>query len=169
MSAGYEEFKYIVNILANGSNENFDEIEEFYEDFPYGKDSYIGRDWLINVIHYGSLDSLKWILLKNTNLNFVNDEGYSPVLTILDSERNDKYIILEILLEKERKLANKQGVNGWSPLHMAAAKDDVKAIEILIKFGADINCRTGIDDNNTPIEEAKSLECKRAEKYLNSK
>ena len=48
-------------------------------------------------------------------------------------------------------------MNDWTPLHHAAATDDVRAIELLLAHGADPNARTRIDDHATPLAEAEHL------------
>jgi ankyrin repeat protein len=49
---------------------------------------------------------------------------------------------------------------------MAAAKDDVEALHILVSHGADLTIRTTIDDYATPLEEARSLGKEKAVSYL---
>lgn len=50
-----------------------------------------------------------------------------------------------------------RGVNDWTPLHFAAASNDLPMIELLLSRGADPNARTAIDDRATPMEEAELL------------
>jgi len=40
---------------------------------------------------------------------------------------------------------------------MAAARNDVTALKIFVKYGADLSIRTDIDDYATPLEEARIL------------
>jgi hypothetical protein len=49
---------------------------------------------------------------------------------------------------------------------MAAARDDVEALRILVRHGADLSIRTEIDDCTTPLEEARHLGKMNAAKYL---
>jgi len=48
-------------------------------------------------------------------------------------------------------------INGYSPLHLAAVRNDLKAVEILLQNGADHTLTTPIDDYCTATEEAKHL------------
>jgi ankyrin repeat protein len=61
---------------------------------------------------------------------------------------------------------NLKGINDWTPAHMAAARDDVKALRIFIRFGADLSIRTNIDEHATPLEEARNLGKRNAAKFL---
>jgi hypothetical protein len=49
---------------------------------------------------------------------------------------------------------------------MAAAREDIEALKILIKHGADLNVRTHIDDYATPLEEAQILGKTRSVEFL---
>lgn len=44
--------------------------------------------------------------------------------------------------------------------------DDVEALKILVRHGADLSIRTDIDDYATPLEEARNLGKVRAAEYL---
>ena len=47
--------------------------------------------------------------------------------------------------------------NGWSPLHMAAARNDLQAIKILLDNGANTTLKTIIDNYCTAEQEAVIL------------
>lgn len=51
---------------------------------------------------------------------------------------------------------------------MAAARDDVDALRLLVAHGAGLSIRTEIDDYATPLEEARSLGKLDALSYLES-
>jgi ankyrin repeat protein len=51
---------------------------------------------------------------------------------------------------------------------MAAAKNDVAAVKLLLQYGADPTAKTRIDDYATPLEEARTLGANDAVKYLES-
>ena len=90
------------------------------------------------------------------DLSFLDKEGYTPILSALDRNTDDKYKILELLISHGAPI-NKKGINDWTPLHMAAAREDIKALELLVEHGTDVNIRTYIDDYATALEEAGIL------------
>ncbi|MCA9031264.1 MAG: ankyrin repeat domain-containing protein [Planctomycetaceae bacterium] len=52
---------------------------------------------------------------------------------------------------------SRRGINDWTPLHYAAARNYSKCVALLLERGADPEARTNIDDYTTPIEEAAML------------
>ena len=50
---------------------------------------------------------------------------------------------------------NQHGVNDYTPLHMAVAENNLGAVELLLKAGADPRPRTRIDDCESPREMAE--------------
>ena len=55
---------------------------------------------------------------------------------------------------------------GRTPLHYAAAMEDIGAMELLLAHGADLNARTRIDDCATPLEEMEILGREKAAAFL---
>ena len=49
---------------------------------------------------------------------------------------------------------------------LAAARDDVEALRILVRHGADLSIRTDIDNYATPLEEARHLGKLKAVEFL---
>ncbi len=80
---------------------------------------------------------------------------------MIDSKRADRYELLELLLRAGAPV-NLKGINEWTPAHLAAARDDVEALRLLVAHGADLSIRTDIDDFATPLEEARTLGCRKA-------
>ena len=55
---------------------------------------------------------------------------------------------------------NQRGINDYTPLHMAVGEGNALAVQILLDNGADAELRTRIDDCDTPLEMARSLQTK---------
>jgi ankyrin repeat protein len=160
-----DEYQYLMDLLESGDIEKLDEASLVIEDFPIGKDDFIQRHWITNAIDCGSLESVKWMLKKGVDLSFLDDEGCTPLLSAIDRELPDKYEVLELLIECGAPI-NKQGWNDWTPLHQAAAREDIRALEILVNNGADLNVKTRIDDYATPLEESRNLNRKKSVAFL---
>jgi ankyrin repeat protein len=83
----------------------------------------------------------------------------------IDRELPDLLEIIELLCRAGADV-NAYGINGWTPLHMAAAWNNVEAIKILLRHGADLQARTEVDDYYTPLEEAMSMGSIDAARFL---
>jgi ankyrin repeat protein len=153
-----------MSALQLGSAASLEQLEQF-EGFPHGVDPYIGRRWIINAIDIGSLASIRWILERGVDLNFRDEEGYTPIHSVIDRARDDKIEVLTLLLEAGAPVDLK-GINDWTPAHLAAARDDVESLRVLVKHGADLTIRTEIDDYATPLEEARNLGKLNAVRFL---
>ena len=75
------------------------------------------------------------------------------------------YEILELLLSSGADV-QQRGHNDYTPLHYAAAMEDMRAMELLLAHGADLNARTRIDDYATPLEEMEILGREKAAAFL---
>lgn len=150
------DYQYISAILASGDLMLLTELEQLLGGFPNGVDDFIGRRWIINAIGHGSQATIAWMLSRQVDLAFRDEEGYTPLHAALERDSADKYSVLEMLLE-QGALVNAHGINDWTPSHMAAAREDIEALKLLIRFGADLSIRTRIDDYATPLEEARNI------------
>lgn len=162
-----EEYLRAINVLETGSLADLEQLAAEIPGFPEGVDPYIGRRWIINAIDTGSVVSIRWMLGKGVDLNFRDDEGGTPLHSAIDRARGDKYDVLETLIVAAAPL-NVKGFNDWTPAHLAAARDDVEALRILVRHGADLSIRTDIDNYATPLEEARHLGKLKAVGFLES-
>lgn len=160
-----KDYDYVSGFLKTGSEKELDELADLLEGFPDGEDDFTRRRWIRNAIDFGSSRAIVWMLKKRVDLTFYDDEGYPVLLSAIESERSDKYEILELLLQHGAP-TDMRGINDWTPLHMAAARNDVQAAKLLIEYGADLMARTRIDDHATPLEEAQMLGSSDVVKYL---
>ena len=150
------DYNYCIEVLRSGSVEDLEELASLEQDFPQGKDRLVMRRWITNAIDCGSKEAIEWILKKKVDLIFRDDEGYTVLHSAIERNEDDKYEIMELLLKFGADV-NLKGINDWTPAHMAAARNDVEALKILVRYGADLNIRTDIDDYTTPLEEARIL------------
>ena len=152
-------YKWIMDRLKDGTVDDWELFAQMFSDFPCGLDDFIHRHWITNAIDCGSLEAVKWMISKGVNLHFVDDEGYSPLHSCIDRTLPDKYEILQLLIDSGADInigteLETQGTNGWTPLHMASVRNDIKAVKILLDSGADCTLKTPIDDYATAEQEA---------------
>lgn len=107
-------------------------------------------------IYHSPFSLVRKLLEKGSDPNYGDHAGFPSVIAVLSTERADKTSIIDLLLEYGVDI-NQHGINDWTPLHFAAANDDVELIQYLLEKGADPNARTRIDDCATPLEEAEIL------------
>lgn len=162
-----EEYLRAIKVLETGSLAELEQLAAEIPGFPEGVDPYIGRRWIINAIGCGSTMAVRWILGRGVDLHFRDEEGYTPLHACIDSPRADKHDVLELLIVAGAPLDLK-GLNDWTPAHNAAARDDVEALRILVRHGADLSIRTEIDEYATPLEDARHLGKLKAVAFLES-
>lgn len=164
-SAVTSDCEYIDGLLRAGTTEQLEELAELIDDFPNGKDEFVGQPWIHNAIDVGSKRTIAWMLSRKVDLAASYDDAGVPILLrAIEAERSD---VLELLLQHGAPV-DVHGINDWTPLHMAAAKNDVAAVKLLLQYGADPTAKTRIDDYATPLEEARTLGANDAVRYLES-
>jgi ankyrin repeat protein len=160
-----QEYRAIMDVLAFGDEAQFAELEQQVHGFPHDVDHFLGRHWITNAVAAGSYGAIAWMLSRQVDLTFLDEEGYTILQTALERQTSDKYKIIELLLKHGAPI-NAQGINDWTPAHMASAREDIEALKQLIQFGADLSIRTRIDDYATPLEEAKLLKMTKSVEFL---
>nr|WP_170565981.1 ankyrin repeat domain-containing protein [Ruegeria atlantica] len=93
---------------------------------------------------------------QGVNLQPCTADGYPPVLACIEHDGKEKYQMLEALIAAGVDI-NQRGINGWTPLHMAAIREDERSMHMLLTAGADRSVTTLIDDDTTAEEEARNL------------
>lgn len=161
----HDNYLHIIHILAADDERQFDELAMLLDDFPGGTDDYLGRRWIRNAVDCGSAKAVEWMLKHAVDLTFRDEEGYTVLHAALERSKPDRYSILALLLAHGAPV-NAHGINDWTPAHMAAAREDIEALKLLIGHGADLSIRTRIDDYETPLEEARSLGRTAAVRFL---
>jgi ankyrin repeat protein len=167
ISDALHEYERILGLLRTGTRADFEVLAGAVQEFPGGVDGFIGRRWIINAIDIGSRTSVEWMLAKGVDLAFRDEEGRTPMHAALDREGTERYELLELLLGAGAA-TNLKGANDWTPAHLAAARDDVEGLRILVRHGADLTIRTDIDDYATPLEQARILGKTKAVSFLES-
>ena len=167
MSSSQEDESYIMECIHRGVAAELRELEQSYAEFPHGRDS-LGSSWLNRALSSNALAAVRWMIEQDVSMDARDDDGYTPLHTALERDSEDRYEILELLLRAGADV-NARGFNDWTPLHKAAAGNDIEACKILLRYGADPKARTRIDDYATPEGEAKILGAKKAAKFLHGK
>ncbi len=126
-------------------------------DFPNTKESRgFEAPCLEYAIYHGPLSLIRRLLELGADPNYESMEGFPALIAALGSGRTDSCEILELLLDFGADI-QQRGVNDYTPLHYAAARNDTEAIALLLSRGADPDARAQIDDFATPLEEAEIL------------
>jgi len=154
--AAARDYLEITGVLRRGDPDELEFVHGVVDGFPEGQDPYLGLRWITNAIDCGAPESVAWMLAKGVALDFRDSGGYTPVHSCLERDGEDRYRVLDMLLRAGAPV-NAHGFNDWTPLHMAAAVDDRRAMRMLLEAGADRTIRTRIDDCTTPEEEARLL------------
>ena len=95
------------------------------------------KERLFNAITFGKLEDVKNLLLESREAADVNEiyEGNQSALHIAIAY--DKSMIACFLVERKAKV-NVKNKEGATPLHCAAAKNDLELAKLLIKRGAEM-------------------------------
>lgn len=114
---------------------------------------YVGDTPLLAAIAFGNLELVRFLLKHGADPNVEVDDGYTCLLTAIESDADQSTQIVAELIRSDADL-HAIGTNGWTPLHMAAAHGQVEKARLLIDAGADVNRRKEIDASETPLMEA---------------
>lgn len=162
MNNSEQTYNDIMDALMNGNPIAWEKLAKQENNFPNGCDKFVGRRWITNAIDCGSLESVRWMLAQKVDLLFVDEEGYSVLHSCIDRELPNKYNTLQLLIDAQAainigtKIEN-LATNGWSPLHLAAVRNDFEAVQLLLKNGADTSLKTCIDNYHTAEQEARQF------------
>lgn len=168
---------YILQAIIKGDLTALDDIAQIVDSFPAGREHGTdGQHWITHGIGCGSLAVIEWMLAHGAPVVFPDkgdgrqdgDDGYTVLHSALERRRPDRLDVLRRLIDAGADV-DAQGINDWTPAHMAAFRNDVDALKILGDAGADFSIRTRIDDRQTPLEEALSSGKTDAVRYLQSR
>lgn len=114
---------------------------------------YVNDTPLLNAIDFDDLELVRFLLVQGADPNVEVDDGYTCLLSAIESEADKSVAIVQTLIDAGADI-HFPGTNGWTPLHMAAARGRVEIAAALIKAGAVVDCRKEIDAEETPLMEA---------------
>jgi ankyrin repeat protein len=124
------DYSYLWELLKGGDTALLEEVAAILDDFPEGGDD-AQRRWIVNALHGGALQSIQWLLSKNVQLDFRNNESGTVLICAIERTHADRYEVLELLLQHGAPI-HLQGWNDWTPAHMAVARNDVAALKLLV-------------------------------------
>jgi ankyrin repeat protein len=149
------EFQQVSDILGRGDPAELEALRRLIDGFPHGVDPFLGRPWITDAVAADPLPTVLWMIEAGVELNRPDPEGYPLIHRCLMREGDDRHAVLAALIAGGADV-NARGVNDWTPLHMAANEQDLRALEMLLAAGADPSLRTRIDEHATPEEEARN-------------
>src|SRR5215470_452040 len=126
-----------MSLLESGDSAAMKSLAQEFDGFPEGVDPYLRGRWIVHAICSGSAETVRWMLERGVELDFREDDGYTALHVALERDRPDRLELLALLLRSGAPV-NRKGLNDWTPAHMAAARDDVDALRILVRHGADL-------------------------------
>jgi ankyrin repeat protein len=90
--------------------------------FPCGTDGWVGNHWLSTAVASGNLAAINWVLSKGAEVDYVDNEGFTPLMTALQVEESSQ-------------------LNQSNPHKSAedAAAMTIQLIDVLLAAGTDIN------------------------------
>ena len=121
-------------------------------DFLLARD-YVGNTPLLTAVEFDNLELVTFLLQRGADPNVAVDDGYTCLLTAIESDETVSIKIVATLINAGADI-HFAGINGWTPLHMAAARGHAEKAKLLIAAGADVNQRKDIDAHETPLLEA---------------
>jgi ankyrin repeat protein len=121
--------------------------------FPNVRDE-CGQCVLDHAIYRGPISLVRALLDLGADPNYDDDGGFPSLFAAVDRATSDRHEVLAMLLDAGADV-RQRGTNDYTPLHHAACRDDARAVELLLRHGADRDARTRIDHYATPLEEAE--------------
>ena len=123
---------------------------------------------LTYAIYHSPLPFVAELLEAGAEPNWPVADGFPPLIAALScsqatagaAARTDVHELIAMLLAAGADVGQR-GVNDYTPLHLAAAQGDLRAVDILLEAGSDPNEITRIDDLETPLEVAAAGEHRR--------
>ena len=160
--ADYERFKRIDAAFRAGDLDALRLAVEDREVVPNGPMPLPIGSCLEYAVYHSPLQFISALLEIGANPNPSAHSGFPPLIAALSCSRShpgspkrpDVIEMIRVLLSFGAD-PNQRGINDYTPLHMAVAERNARAVQILLEAGADPRLRTRIDDLETPREIAE--------------
>ncbi|WZO95714.1 ankyrin repeat domain-containing protein [Isosphaeraceae bacterium EP7] len=108
---------------------------------------------LMFAVQFDDADLVRFMLDHGAAPDPDVDDGYTTLLTAIESTEPASTQIVSMLIEAGADI-HRTGMNGYTPLHMAASKGHAEKARLLLDAGATIDRRKEIDAAETPLMEA---------------
>lgn len=115
----------------------------------------LGDSLLVYSVANGRAKLVEFLLEQGADPNQKVDDGYTCLLCAVEAEDPEaSLIMLKSLVAAGADLSFTGGINGWTPLHMAANRGYLNKVRYLLGAGSAVDLRTPIDGGYTPLMEA---------------
>jgi len=125
----------------------------------------VGEIVLQCAIYHNPVPFVRALLELGADPNYDDSGGFPSMLAASSSGRAERHELVELRLAFGANVLHR-GINDYTPLHDAAARNDLQMIKLLLAYGANPTERTRIDDFSTPIEEAERRKFSQAAQVL---
>jgi ankyrin repeat protein len=133
--------------------------------YPNTADPYTHTPLLALAISWAPPLAVQQLLRQGADPNFEALDGFPALLGAVMAKRDDTRALLQVLIEAGADL-DRQGINGWTALHAAANCDDAASATLLLERGANPQVRTGVDSDDTALDEARRARAQRVIEVL---
>src|SRR5262245_9469076 len=133
----YKAYLAVHDAFVRGDLEGLMSALENPPDFPNNVmplDLAVGSHCLEYAIYWSPLQFINTLLDLGADPNY-EGTGFPSLIAALDRKRNDKHEVLDLLLQFGAD-TQQRGLNDWTPLHYAVARQDLRAIQLLLGAGA---------------------------------
>ena len=128
--------------------------------YPNTVDPYTHTPLLALAISWAPPLTVQQLLRLGADPNFEALDGFPALLGAVMAGREDTRALLQVLIEAGADL-DRQGINGWTALHAAANLGDAASATLLVERGANVQVRTGVDSDDTALDEARRVGAQR--------
>jgi ankyrin repeat protein len=153
MSNPWDDYEYITDKLRHGTKADWEELAQLLDGFPNGNDDWLNRAWITNAIDLCSIAAIEWMISKNVNLRFRDDEGYTPLHSAIERRFDDRVAVIELLVRFGANI-DEIGLATTTPLLFALEMKEDDCAIALLRLGANPNIATVIDDYESAVEYA---------------